>query len=68
MISKSYSREELLDLIKTLVEADSTKSCSYLKMSKNNWETLGRPLVLLGKEVIPVAGFPDERIYIEGET
>lgn len=58
------NKEELLELIKALTDADPTKQSPYIKLSKPNWDTLGRPLQIFGREVIPISGFPDERIYI----
>ena len=58
------SKEELLELIKALTDSDSAKQNPYIKLSKTNWDTLGRPLQIFGREVIPIPGFPDERIYI----
>lgn len=60
----TQTRDELLSLIQALVEADPTNQSPVIKLSKNNWETLGRPLTLFNREVIPVDGFPDERIYL----
>lgn len=59
-----YTKEELTDLIQSLTQADPTNHSPYIKMSKTNWETLGHPLQIQNREVIPVSGFPDERIYL----
>lgn len=58
------TKEELLGMVEALAEADPAKQSPYIKLSRSNWEVLGKPVELCGREVIPVSGFPDERIYL----